>query len=85
MLSGIVQSNEESVTTKLEVGFLFNLPYRTSEGDTASLMVVTGPNISVNTIIRLLFMKVAGMILDLVDKVMDCRYLDCPPVSRRPR
>jgi hypothetical protein len=41
MLSGIVQSNEESVTTKLEVGFLFHLPYRTRDGDTASLMVAT--------------------------------------------
>jgi hypothetical protein len=79
VLSGIVQSNEESVTTKLEVGFLFHLPYRTREGNTASLMVLTGPNISVNTIIGLLFMKATGMILDLVNKVMDCRYLDCPP------
>jgi hypothetical protein len=24
-------------------------------------------------------MKAMGMILDLVDKVVDCRYLDCPP------
>jgi hypothetical protein len=79
VLSGIVQSNEESVTTKLEVGFLFHLPYRTREGNTASLMVAAGPNVSVNTIIGLPFMKVTGMILDLVDEVVDCRYLDCPP------
>ncbi len=79
VLSRIVQSNEELVTTKLEVGFLFHLLYRTREGDTASLMVATGPNISVNTIIGLPFMKAMGMILDLVDEVVDCRYLDCPP------
>ncbi len=79
VLSGIVQSNEELVMTKLEVGFLFHLPYRTRKGNTASLMVATGPNVSVNTIIGLPFMKAMGMILDLVGKVMDCRYLDCPP------
>ncbi len=79
VLSGIVQSNEESLTTVLEVGFLLHLPYRTREGNTASLMAPTGPNTSVNTIIGLPFMKATGMILDLVDKVVDCRYLDCPP------
>jgi hypothetical protein len=25
-------------------------------------------------------MKAMGMILDLVDEVVDCRYLDCPPL-----
>jgi hypothetical protein len=79
VLSGVIQSNQESVTTKLEVRFLFHLPYRTWEGDTSSLMVATGPNVSVNTILGLPFMKATGMILDLVDKVADCRYLDCPP------
>jgi hypothetical protein len=67
------------VTTKLEVIFLFHLPYQTREGDTSSLMVATGPNISVNTILGLPFMKATGMVLDLVDEVADCRYLDCPP------
>jgi hypothetical protein len=79
VLSGVVQSNQELVTTELEVGFLFHLPYQTQEGDTSSLMVATGPNISVNTILGLLFMKAMGMVLDLVDEVADCRYLDCPP------
>ncbi len=48
------------------------------DGGSASLMVATGPNVLVNTIIRLPFMKATGMILDIVDKVVDCRYLDCP-------
>ena len=72
VLSGIVSS-------ELEVGFLFHLPYQTREGNTTSLMVVTGPNVSVNTIIGLPFMKATGMIMDLVDEVMECNYLDCPP------
>jgi hypothetical protein len=78
LLSRIVELNEELVMTELEVGFLFHLPYRTWEGNTASLMVATGPNVSINTIIGLPFMKATGMILDLVNKVVDCRYLDCP-------
>jgi hypothetical protein len=64
---------------ELEVGFLFHLPYRTREGDTTSLMVATGPNVLVNTIIGLPFMKAMGMIMDLVDEVMECKYLECPP------
>jgi len=79
ILSGIVSSDAASITTELEVGFLFHLPYRTREGDTASLMVATGPNVSVNTIIGLPFMKATGMIMDLVDEVVECKYLDCPP------
>ena len=42
-------------------------------------MVVTGPNVSVNTIIGLPFMKATGMIMDFVNKVVECKYLDCPP------
>ncbi len=79
VLSGIVSSNEASITIELEVGVLFHLPYRMRDSDSASLMVATGPNVSVNTIIGLPFMKATGMILDLIDKVVDCRYLNCPP------
>jgi hypothetical protein len=42
-------------------------------------MVATGSKVSVNTIIGIPFMKVTGMILDLVDKVVECKYLDCLP------
>jgi hypothetical protein len=79
VLSGIVSSDAASVTMELEVGFLFHLPYQTREGDTTLLMVATGPNVLVNTIIGLPFMKAMGMIMDLVDKVVECKYLDCPP------
>jgi hypothetical protein len=76
VLSGIVLSDAVSITTKLKVGFLFHLPYWTREVNSASLMIATGPNILVNTIIGLPFMKATGMILDLVDKVVDCKHLD---------
>jgi hypothetical protein len=79
VLSGIVLSNKALITTKLEVGFLFLLPYQTRDGNSASLMVMTGPNVLVNTILGLPFMKATGMILDLVNEVVDCRYLNCPP------
>jgi hypothetical protein len=79
VLSGIFQSNAESMTTKLEVGFLFHLPYKTTDGNSASLMAATGPNVSVNTIIGLPFMKASGLILDLLNEVVECKYLDCPP------
>jgi len=80
MLMGIVQTNKlEAVTTKLEVGFLCRLPYKTSDGDDSSFMVVTGPHVLVNTIIGLPFIKGIGMIIDTVDDVAECKYLDCPP------
>ena len=79
MLSGIVLSDAASITTELKVGFFFRLPYQTRKGNTALLLVATGPNVLVNTIIGLPFMKATGMIMDLVDEVVECKYLDCPP------
>jgi hypothetical protein len=57
VFSGIVLSDAALITMELEVGFLFHLPYWTREGNSALLMVATGPNVSVNTIIGLPFMK----------------------------
>ena len=80
VLSGVVQSHQhEAVTTELEVGFQFHLPYKTSDGEEASLLIATGPHVSVNTILGLPFMQGTGMILDLVDNTAECKYLDCPP------
>ena len=79
VLTGIVRKKEETVTTELEVGFQFRLPYKTSDGDDSSFMVATGPHVSVNTIVGLPFIKGVGMIIDTVDDVADCKYLDCPP------
>jgi len=80
VLSGVVQSQQqEAVTTKLEVGFQFHLPYKTSQGEDAPLLIATGPNVSVNTILGLPFMQGTGMILNLVNNTAECKYLDCPP------
>jgi hypothetical protein len=79
VLTGIVQANDAAGTTELEVGFQFHLPYCTSGGDSSSLLIATGPNVLVNTIIGLPFIKATGMILDFVDNVAESKHLDCPP------
>ncbi len=79
VLSGIVQANDAAVTMELEVGFQFHLLYRTSGSNSSSLLIATGPNVLVNTIIGLPFIKATGMILDFVDDVAECKHLDCPP------
>jgi hypothetical protein len=79
ILSGVVQSHQhKSVTTELEAGFQFHLPYKTTAGEDASLLIATGPHVSVNTILGLPFMQFTGMILDLFDNLAECKYLNCP-------
>jgi hypothetical protein len=79
VLSGIVQANNAAVTTELKVGFQSHLPYCTSGSDSLSLLMATGPNVLVNTIIGFPFIKATGMILDFVDDVAECKHLNCPP------
>ena len=72
VLSGIVQSSDQAaVTTDLEVGWQFHLPYRTKEGDVVSFAIATGPHFSVNTILGLPFQVAIGTIIDLVDNVVE--------------
>ncbi len=79
-LSGIVQSSEEAaVTTDLEVGWQFYLPYKTRSGEDATFAVATGPHVAVNTILGIPFQKATGAIIDLVDNRVEFKYLDCPP------
>ncbi len=79
VLSGIVQTNNKAVTTKLEVGFQYHPSYCTLGGYSLSLLMVTGSHVLVYTIVGLLFIKATGMILDFVDGVVECKHLDCPP------
>ena len=82
ILSGVVQSHQhEAIITELEVGFQFHLPYKTSTGEDLSLLIATGPHISVNTILGMPFMQGTGMILNLVSNLAECKYLDCPAFS----
>jgi hypothetical protein len=86
VLSGVVQSHQqEAVTTELEVGFQFHLPYKTTAGEETSFLIATGPYVSVNTILGLPFMQGMRMILDLVHNLAECKYLDCPafPIDYR--
>ncbi len=51
VLSGIVQQGGKSIKAKLTVGFQFHLPYLTKDGSQTSLMIATGPHVTVNTIV----------------------------------
>jgi hypothetical protein len=79
ILSGFIQSHQhKAVTTELEVGFQFHLPYKTTAGEDALLLIAIGPHVSVNTILGLPFMQGTGMILNLVNNLAEFKYLDCP-------
>ena len=79
MLSGIVQRGGESITTKLTVGFQFHLPYLTKDGDTTSILIATGPHVTVNTIVGLPFIQATRAVIDLSDNVVELRAFDAPP------
>jgi hypothetical protein len=79
VLSGIVQRGGESITTELMVGFQFHLPYLTKEGDTTSILIATGPHVTVNAIIGLPFIQATRAVIDLADNVAELCALDAPP------
>ena len=47
----------------------------------ASFAIATGPHVSVNTILGLPFQVATGMVIDLVENVVECKSLDCPPFT----
>jgi hypothetical protein len=57
VLSSIIQQNGKSVTTDLTVAFQFHMPYLTREGAPSTLLVATGPHVTVNTILGLPFIS----------------------------
>ena len=80
VLSGIVtSSNDESITTELPVGFEIHLPYLTKDGSETSLLVAAGPNVAVNLILGLSFIKATGMIGNFVDNICQAKHLLCNP------
>jgi hypothetical protein len=80
VLSGIVtSSNDEPITTELPVGFEIHLPYLTKDGSETSILVVAGPDVAVNLILGLPFIKATGMIGDFVDNVCQAKHLLCEP------
>ena len=79
MLSGIVQRGGESITTELTVGFQFHLSYLTKDGDTTSILIATGPHVTVNTIVGLPFIQATCAAIDLSDNVVELCAFDAPP------
>ncbi len=79
VLSGIVQHEGESVTTKLTVRFQFHLPYLTKEDDPTSILIVTGLHVTVNMIVSLPFIQATRAIINLLDNVTELCALDALP------
>jgi hypothetical protein len=78
ILSGIVNTPDSTpITTKLNVGFDIHLPYTTMDGNNTSLLVAAGPDVAVNLILGLPFIKATGMIADFVDNVCEAKNLLC--------
>ena len=78
VLSGIVTSSSDAlITTELPVGFEIHLPYSTKDGNDTSLLVAAGPNVAVNLILGLQFIKATGMIVNFVDNVCQAKHLLC--------
>ncbi len=75
-LSGIVQQGGASVKTKLTVRFHFHMLYLTRDGTATTLSIVTGPNVTFNTILDLPFIQQTKMIIDAFDQVADIHALN---------
>ncbi len=78
-LSGTVKRNGKSVTTKFTVAIKFKLPYLTKEWNTNTFMVAVGPNVTVNMILGLPFIKQTKMIVNAADQVAELRALVALP------
>ncbi len=76
---GVIDDDKQIVTTDLSVAFQFHLPYLTRDGSRTSIIIATGPQVSVNAIIGLPFIKATSMIVDTVDNVIKAKHLVCEP------
>jgi len=80
VLSGIVHTPDSlPVTTELLVGFKIHLPYTTKDGNATSLLVAAGPDVAVNLILVLPFIKATGMVAYFVDNVCEAKHLLSEP------
>jgi hypothetical protein len=79
ILSGVIDDENQAITTKLSVAFEFHLPYPTHNGQSTSISIATGPQVSVNSIIGLPFITGTGMIINTVDNVVEAKHLVCEP------
>ncbi len=79
VLSGIVQRGGESDTMDPTVGFQFHLPYLMCSGQATSILIATGPHITVNTIVGLPFIQATCTIINLSNNVADMGAIDASP------
>jgi hypothetical protein len=79
ILLGVIDDDAQAITTDLYVAFQFHLPYLTHDGSMTSIIIATGPQVSVNAIIGLPFIEATGMIIDTVDNVVKAKNLVCKP------
>jgi hypothetical protein len=80
ILSGIITSPDKvPITMELLVRFEIFLLCMTKDGNETSLLVAAGPNVVVNLILGLPFIKVTGMILDFVNNVCQAKHLLANP------
>jgi hypothetical protein len=71
----VINDGAQAITTDLSVAFQFHLPYLICDGNTTSIIIATGPQVSVNAIIVLPFIKATGMIIDTVENVVKAKHL----------
>jgi hypothetical protein len=77
---GIVTSaNDKPITTELSVRFEVHLPYLTKDGSETSLLVAADPDVAVNLILGLPFIKGMGRIGNFVNNVCQAKHLLCNP------
>ncbi len=76
VLSGtFISLDEAPIMTELSVGFKIFLPYMTKEGNETSLLIAAGPDVAVNLILGLPFIKATRMMTDVVDNVCQAKHL----------
>jgi hypothetical protein len=66
---------------ELTFGFQFHLPYLDKEGNPMSILIATGPHVTVNMIVGLPFIQATWAMIGLVDNVANLGALDAPPFS----
>ena len=64
----VTSSNDEPIMVELLVGFETHLPYLTKNRSETSLLVATGPDVDVNLILGLPFIKATGTIGNFVGR-----------------
>jgi hypothetical protein len=66
IISGIIQDDEEAITTDLPIAFQCHPPYLTKDGSQTSFVTTTGPQVSMK-VLGLLMIKATCMIIDTID------------------